>query len=294
MMDATTTAGVNDAAGVGGDGILDEQRMADGQLLCRRSWPLPGADRAVLIVHGLGEHSGRYTHVAAWFRARGYDVRSYDQRGHGRTKGPRGAVRHADDLLVDLAAVYTEYAAGRSRPPLLLGHSMGGLVVARTVLDGRVRPTAMLITSPALRTLEAPWLQKLARMLTSIAPNLPLSSGLPLKYVSHDAAVIEAYRTDPLRSSRITPRLADFIFRAGAASVADAPTLPVPTLLLVAGSDHLVDPAGSRDFAAAAASTNRLTTRFFDTLYHELMNEAEPARSQVMKQMGDWLERLPA
>jgi len=276
------------------DGLLSEQRMSDGQVLCLRSWPLPEAKRAVLMVHGLGEHSGRYRHVAAWFRARGFDVRSYDQRGHGKTHGPRGALKQNDDLLSDLTAVYDDYAAGHSRPPLLLGHSMGGLVAARSVLDGRIKPAAMLLTSPALRSWEGAGMRKLAHVLASVLPNLPLSNGLKVDNLSHDTSVIADYRNDPLVFSKITPRLADFIFRAGAACIADSSTLKVPTLLLVAGADKLVDPSGSTDFAAGAWATNQVTTRHFAALYHELMNEAEPARIQVMKQMGDWLDRLPA
>lgn len=275
------------------EGVLDEQRMADGQMLVRRSWSLPGARRAVLLVHGLGEHSGRYRHVAAWFNARGFDVRSYDQRGHGLSRGPRGALSRDDDLLSDLAAIYAAYAAEAPSLPLLLGHSMGGLVAARAVLDGRVTPAALVLSSPALRSHEAPWLQSLAAVLTRVLPNLPLRTGLAVDHLSHDASVVAAYGSDPLCSGRITPRLADFIFRAGPACIADASRLAVPTLLLAAGADRLVDAAGSREFAASAWATQRLTARHFDTLYHELFNEAEPARSQVMKQLGDWLARLP-
>lgn len=221
-------------------------------------------------------------------------MRSYDQRGHGQTPGPRGALRRGDDLVSDLAAVYTEYASGRAHPPLLLGHSMGGLVAARAVLDGRIVPGALLMTSPALRSWASPALRKLAHLLSSVLPNLPLGNGLKTDHLSHDPSVVTAYRADPLCFSRVTPRLADFIFRAGDACIADASTLRVPTLLLVASADKLVDPAGSTDFAAAAWATRQLTTRHFAGFYHELMNEAQPARTQVMKQMGDWLDRLPS
>ncbi|HEX5305367.1 MAG TPA: alpha/beta hydrolase [Dyella sp.] len=277
------------------EGTRDEQRMADGQMLVRRRWTLPGAARAVLLVHGLGEHSGRYRHVAAWFNARGYDVMAYDQRGHGMSPGRRGALARGDDLLSDLATVYADYAAQAQAPalPLLLGHSMGGLVAARAVLDGRVTPAALVLSSPAFRSHEATWLQSLAAVLSRTLPNLPLRTGLAVEHLSHDASVLAAYRRDPLCSARITPRLADFIFRAGPSCIADASRLRVPTLLLAAGADRLVDAAGSREFASAAWATRQLTARHFDTLYHELFNEAEPARSQVMKQLGDWLGRLP-
>lgn len=265
--------------------------MADGLSVFVRDWPHPQARDAVLMVHGLGEHSGRYRQLAQWFHARGYAVRCYDQRGHGETAGQRGAVRQSDDLLDDLAIVYNDYAAQQPRKPLLLGHSMGGLVATRAVLDGRVNPDALLLSSPALRSHESIWLIRLASVLARVLPNLPLRSGLRSDKLSHDVEVVAAYRDDPLRHNCITPRLADFIFRAGASSIADAAKLSTPTLLLVAGSDALVDPSGSRDFAAGAAATQHITTRFFDTLYHELFNEAEPARTQVLKQLGDWLQR---
>ena len=265
--------------------------IADGQRLFLRDWPLPNARGAVLIVHGLGEHSGRYKWLAAWFNRRGYAVRSYDQRGHGRTPGQRGALRHRDDLLEDLASVYNDYSSGLPHAPLLLGHSLGGLVALRSTLDGRITPPALLLSSPALRSWESPWLIKLARMLNRVAPNLPLRNGLDSDQLSHDPQVAAGYRSDPLRHGWITPRLADFIFREGAACMADAASLAQPTLLLVADSDGLVDPSGSRAFARKAASTGQLTTRFFSTLYHELFNEAEPGRSQVMMQLADWLGR---
>ena len=267
--------------------------MPDGQRLFLRDWPNRSAHDAVLIVHGLGEHSGRYEALAKWFLAHGYAVRSYDQRGHGRTPGQRAGLRHGDDLLKDLAVVYAHYAAEFGKRPLLLGHSMGGAVVLRAVLDGRVEPPGLVLSSPALRTFEAPWLRRLAAVLARVLPNLPLRSGLPLDGLSHDAKVLEAYRNDPLCTRWVTPRLADFIFRAGASCITEAWRLRVPTMLLAAGSDRLVDPSGSRDFASGAWATKQLTSRFFDTLFHELFNETETGRHQVLTQLAEWLRRTP-
>lgn len=273
------------------EAVLGHQAMRDGQRLVMRSWPVADATRAVLIVHGLGEHSGRYAALAQWFVVRGFTVRSYDQRGHGQSPGQRGALRGQDDLLEDLAEIYDEYARGRATAPLLLGHSMGGLVAARAVLDRRIQPSAMVLASPAFRSREGAGMKRLARVLAKLAPRLPLRNGLPTERLSHDPAVVEAYGNDPFCSRSVTPRLADFIFRAGAASIDDAQGLDVPTLLLVADSDALVDPAGSREFARSAAVTGQLTAIFFATLCHELFNEAEPGRSQVLMQLDDWLQR---
>lgn len=266
--------------------------MADGLPLFVRDWPSARAHDAVLIVHGLGEHSGRYQRLATWFHMRGYAVRSYDQRGHGKTPGTRGGMSHPDDLLEDLATVYNEYADSLPRRPLLLGHSMGGLVAARCVLDRRIQPPAMVLSSPALRTWEPAWRQKLAAAVAKLLPNVPLPNGLPFDKLSHDPQVEPAYRADPLRHSWVTPRMAEFIFRAGDACVRDASKLKIPTLLLVAGADKLVNPAGSREFAEGSWAGKYLTTRYFDSLYHELFNEAEPSRSQVLKQLADWLQKL--
>jgi alpha-beta hydrolase superfamily lysophospholipase len=272
-------------------GVTSWQVMADGQRLLLRDWPRHDARGAVLFVHGLGEHSGRYDRLAAWFNQRGYAVRGYDQRGHGRSPGRRGARRPRDDLLADLAAVYHDYARAAAQRPLLLGHSMGGLVAARAVLDGALAPPALVLSSPALRSWESPQMIRLASVLGRLLPSLPLRSGLDASRLSHDPRVVAGYRGDPLRHGWITPRLADFIFREGAACIADAAELAVPTLLLVAESDELVDPAGSRAFARAAAPGGQLTTRFFASLYHELFNETEPGRGQVLMQLGDWLGR---
>ncbi len=268
--------------------------MPDGQRLRIRDWPVAQPAGAVLIVHGLGEHGGRYRALAAWFNARGYAVRSYDQRGHGQTPGQRGALRHPDDLLADLAAVYHDYAGGQPVAPLLLGHSMGGLVALRAVLDGRVQPPGMVLSAPALRTWEPRLLQRLAGVLAHPLPNLPLRSGLPFKWLSHDRQVVAEARRDRLRHGWITPRMADFIFRGGPACEREAAMLSVPTLLLIAGADRLVDPHGAQDFARAAARSGCLTTRTFDSLYHELFNEAEPGRGQVLLQLQGWLRRLAA
>lgn len=277
--------------GVADDGGSSWLAMADGQRLWVRDWPRTYSRGAVLIVHGLGEHSGRYARLAQWFNQRGYAVRSYDQRGHGKSPGQRGGLRHADDLLADLASVYADYSSKQAQPPVLLGHSMGGLVALRTVLDGALVPSALVLSSPALRSWAAPRLIRLARVLSRLAPRLPLRNGLDAEKLSHQAQVIIDYRCDPLQHSWITPRLANFIFNDGATCIADGSRLAVPTLLLVADSDGLVDPSGSRAFAKAASGTGQLTTRYFSTLYHELFNEAEPGRSQVLMQLGDWLGR---
>ena len=257
-----------------------------------QDWPVVAPRHAVLIVHGLGEHSGRYAALAQWFNARGYTVRSYDHVGHGQSPGARGALRRPDALLLDLAAMYKQYEAELGFKPLLLGHSMGGLVCARAVTGGWVAPSGLILSSPALRPRATPFMQLLARVLAVAVPYKALPQRVPSSQLSHDESVQVAFLADPLRHGRMTPRLAAFFIRAGRAAIRDAGKLKVPVLLLVAGADALVDPAGSAQFAARAPD-GVVTYCLFDALYHELFNEAEPGRSAVLAELDKWLWALP-
>ncbi|KPC52861.1 Phospholipase YtpA [Amantichitinum ursilacus] len=257
-----------------------------------RDWPVAAPRHAVLLVHGLGEHSGRYDALAQWFNARGYAVRAYDHWGHGQSPGARGSLRRSAVLLDDLARVFAQYRAELGFTPLLLGHSMGGAVCARAVTAGRVTPSGLILSSPALRPRAPRYLQNLARVLALAVPHKALPPRTPSLKLSHDPAVHDRFVADPLRHGRITPRLAAFIVSAGRAAIRDARKLSVPTLLLAAGDDDLVDPSGSLEFAFRAPP-DLITFQYFDELYHELFNEAEPARSAVLGAVDAWLWRQP-
>lgn len=273
---------------------------ADGVALALRDWPLPaGTPRrgAALLVHGLGEHAGRYDHVAAALGALGVATRAYDQRGFGRSGGPRGAIPHPDALLDDARLVFDALAAesrasGDDAAPFLIGHSMGGAVAARAATGGWIAPRGLVLSSPALRTR----MTALDRVATAaglrLAPDLAVPHRLPLDRISRDPAVVAAVRADPLCHDRVTPRLARFVDEAGAQAVRDAPRLRVPTLLLVAGDDRLVDPAGAHAFAAAMPA-GLCTVRDFPGHYHEVLNEREPERGRVLAALAAWVaERL--
>jgi alpha-beta hydrolase superfamily lysophospholipase len=274
-------------------------RTRDGLQLHLQSWPCTAPARgSVLIVHGLGEHIGRYAHVAQQLHGWGWQVLGYDQRGHGRSEGARGRLNQADDLLHDLAGVIDTARATLPGPLVLLGHSMGGLVAARFVAGGIApaeawaRPVeGLVLSSPALDPgLRAG--QKLLLMLTTrLAPSLAVGNGLQPQWVSRDAQVVRNYIADPLVHDRVTPRLARFIVDGAAAVAARAADWAVPTLLLYAGSDRCVAPAGSAGFAAAAPQA-RVAAHEFRPLYHEIFNE--PEQAEVFAVLREWLDALPA
>lgn len=265
----------------------------DGTNLIVVDWPLDrGPVRGVvLIVHGLGEHAWRYDHVATRLNEWGFAVRGYDQYGHGESMGQRGALPSADRLQLDLAEVVDEsrLRMNQSTPLIILGHSLGGLVAGRFVsLD--TRPVqALVLSSPALDP-GLRWFQKLLlAILPRFAPNLRVGNGLNPEFISHDPAVVAAYKADPLVHDRIAARLALFIAQSGPAMLACAPAWKVPTLLLYAGADKLVNPAGSRAFAKAAPK-DVVKAHCFEALYHEIFNELAAAREPVFAELKRWLD----
>lgn len=270
---------------------------ADGLALATRRWPLAGARGSVLLVHGHGEHIGRYAHVAEHLNAQGWQVMGFDHRGHGRSPGERGDVPTPQALLQDVAAAWD--ALPRGGPRVLLGHSMGGAIAARFVAEGcGARPApwhrevdALVLSSPALAVNMNAAQRALLAFGERFAPGLKAGNGLKPEWVSRDAAVVAAYRADPQVHNRITPRLARFIIEAGHHARACAARWPTPTLLMWAGADRCVPPAGSEAFAAAAPP-GVVTPAPWPGLFHELFNE--PERAQVLQRLGEWLDtRFP-
>lgn len=268
-------------------------RTADGLALHLRHWPGEAPRGQALIQHGLGEHIDRYDAVARSLNAQGWSVSGYDQRGHGRSEGPRGAIAQEHSLCADLGAVIDAVRApGRF---VLLGHSLGGLLAARFVAEALVaapaawsRPVdALVLSSPALD----PGMNALQKLLLAalgpLAPGLAVNNGLKPAWISRDPAVVRAYVNDPLVHDRVTPRLVRFILDAGARVLSSAPQWTVPTLLMWAGSDRCVAPRGSAAFAAAAPPAV-VQSQVFAPLYHEIFNE--PERAQVLARLHAWLE----
>ncbi|HYD74655.1 lysophospholipase [Ramlibacter sp.] len=270
---------------------------SDGDNLVLRDWPVAEGvplRGVVLLVHGLGEHAGRYEHLARELNSWGFAVRGYDQFGHGESGGPRGGLP-SDGRLVDDLAEMVQSARTRTPdgvPLIVLGHSMGGLVAAQYAAAHPASIDALVLSSPALGTRVSGLQKLLLRTLPRLAPDLRLGNGLQTRWLSHDPEVERAYRADPLVHDRISARLAGFITGGGRPVVAQAPQWKVPTLLMYAGQDRLVDSAGSRAFAAAAPS-QLVTSHCFQDLYHEIFNEADA--QPVFDCLRRWLdERAPA
>ena len=274
---------------------MDKVKTNDGQDLVLRQWPCAGARGHVLLVHGLGEHAGRYDTLAHDLNAAGFAVTSYDQRGHGRSPGPRGVVPAPDSLCADLAAVIDALHAAGQPPTVLLGHSLGGLVAARFTAEALTKAPAawsrpvprLVLSSPALDPGMSGFQKGLLAVLGRLAPNLAVNNGLQPDWISRDPAVVRNYVQDPLVHDRVAARLVRFIVDGGERVRALAPFWKVPTLLMWAGADRCVAPAGSAAFAAAAPA-DVVQHQAWPTLAHEIFNE--PERAQVVARLVQFLQ----
>jgi alpha-beta hydrolase superfamily lysophospholipase len=279
------------------DSILSPLTAGDGENIAIHDWPLPEVwpDQnilgTVIIVHGLGEHAFRYAHVAQRLNTYGFHVRAYDHYGHGESGGSRGTIPSAMRLVDDLADVVDD--TRRSMPErqrlILLGHSMGGVVVA-SLARQKMRPIdGIVLSSPALDPGLSGAQKFLLSTLPRLMPNLRVNNGLKVDKISRDPIVVQAYKGDHFVHSKVSARLAKFIADEGANIIAAASTWRTPTLLLYAGSDALVSPSGSRAFAAAAPAQT-VQSQCFEPMYHEIFND--PEREQVFLRMHAWLAQL--
>ncbi len=264
-------------------------RAADGTALFVADWPCAtglDAKRGIMFMHGIGEHCGRYPHVARFFNDCGWSVRTYDHRGHGRSGGTRGDTPETGTILHDAKIVFDDFARQFDAPPLLLGHSMGGLFAARFATGAMSPLSGLILSSPALAIPLSGVQKLLLKTLSAIAPGLAVSNSLQTRYLSHDPKVAQAYLKDPLVHSKITSRLLRSMLDAVDFSHAHASLLAIPTLLLVAGDDHLVDASGSDAFFSRL-KPGIGTKHLYANYYHEIFNEVGVAR--VFADIRKWL-----
>lgn len=248
---------------------------AGGIELHGRDWPVTsGEPKAVLaLVHGFGEHSGRYAHMAAHLNARGIAVVALDLRGHGESPGARGVVSDYDDFRADLAALLDKARAlYPARPLILFGHSMGGGVV----LDYGFNPAddirAIIASAPLIglaQPVPAP-VRFIAKLIGKIRPTAAMSQPIDGTKISNLPEEQTIYMNDPLNHGRLGFRLARAMVETGEAIAARADRWETPLLLFHSRQDQLTSFEASETFAARAKN---VTFRAFENVAHEMHND---------------------
>jgi acylglycerol lipase len=266
---------------------------ADGLTLATRRWlPQGGARAAVLIAHGLGEHSGRYAHLAARLTKAGIGVYSYDHRHHGRSGGtPRGLLSDFSRLLQDLALVLAWVRTENQGPPLfLVGHSLGGAIAARYVAEGGGPGlSGLVLMSPALRIPKgtAPVARRLAPILTRFFPAIEVLSR-DHRLLSRDPVARRAWRRDPLiYKGGLRARTGYIILQNSLDLIDHAEAFAMPLLVMHGTADEVTDPEGSHLLFDAASSADK-TLMLYDGFYHELLNDR--GSEQVVEDLVGWLD----
>lgn len=256
---------------------------------------LPDDPKAVVVlVHGLGEHCGRYAHVAAAFNQAGYALLTMDLPGHGQTGGTRGHIP-STGMVMELIHQRLEEAHRRfpQLPRFLYGHSMGGNLVLYFTLNRKPKIEGIIVTSPGLGTGEPvpAWKMALGNALYNLAPSALMANGLDREGLSHDRAVIDRYISDPLVHDRISARLGMDLIRNGIWIIENAAAFPplLPILLMQGSADHVVSPQKTQQLATGLAE-KKLTYRVWDGYFHELHNE--PQKDQVIRTMIDWMDAI--
>ena len=258
------------------------------QLFIRENIP-PQYKAIICIIHGFGEHSGRYIHVMDFFSKQGYAVVAMDSRGHGKSEGKRGHAPSFDSYLDDIDLFLTDTKQRLNAVPMFLyGHSMGGNLVLNYVIQRKPTIlTGLIAASPWIRLAFAPKpiMITMGKIMRSIFPTFSQSSGLDPNTVSRDKAVVEAYINDPLVHSSITASAGMDMTDSAAFLNTYSGAMSIPTLMIHGTADGLISQAASEEFAKRVSN---IDYKKWEGLFHETHNE--PEKLEVFNYILGWLD----
>jgi alpha-beta hydrolase superfamily lysophospholipase len=267
-----------------------EWKAGDGLIIYAQAWePEKTAKAVVCLVHGLGEHSGRYEYVAQTLNQGEYAVLASDLRGHGKTEGKRGHSPSFDAFMDDMAILLDEAAQRYPGVPCFLwGHSLGGVLVANYVLRRKPQLAGVVITSAGLRTSISNQKAKIqfAKIAGKIVPEMSMPTGLDAKQISRDPEVVERYVNDPLVHGVASLVMAKYTIEAIPWAYEHASEWALPVLIMHGDADAIAFVSGSEEFAKLIEQD--CTLKIWPGLWHETHNE--PEKEQVLAYALGWLD----
>ena len=261
----------------------------DGKYLFARSWTAEEpSGKVILLIHGLGEHSGRYMRWAELLTAEGHSVLSFDQRGHGRSSGQRGHTGSLELLLNDIEILYSKCdEMFPEDQKILYGHSMGGTLALNFLIRRNQPVSGLIVTSPWLRLYRQPdpATMIVSNILKYVLPFLALSNRIKPEQLSHDPEIIRNYSADPLVHNRISLGMFFELHNAGLFALRNIFKINCPVLLMHGSSDTVTSPKASENYVL---NTNHKTTfELWENQYHELHNEL--IYKEVFKFTAEWI-----
>jgi alpha-beta hydrolase superfamily lysophospholipase len=262
----------------------------DGTLLYSRLYENPLARANILLVHGFGEHSGRYEALVAHLLGRGYAVTTYDHRGHGKSAGLYGHVDRFSQYEDDLDFMVSKLVARDGANKLfLIGHSMGGLVVLRYLTKQPQAISGAAISAPLIEIAAKVPAHKLliAKVSAALAPRLRMANEIDPAVLSRDAEIGRAYAADPLVGKLVSTRWFAEALKAMDELKVKAPQITLPVLVMHGGEDRLANVEATKNLFASIGSTDK-RLKVYEGYYHELFNE--PEKQEIYERLADWLE----
>ena len=260
-----------------------------GSKISSQIWETENQPKGVIVlVHGLGEHSGRYsTHFADYFSNEGFSILTFDLPGHGESGGKRGHIEHYEDFYKLLSAGISHAKKKYpSLPIFLYGHSLGGLITLEYSILMKPVINGVIASAPVLDVYEPipPVKLALAKIMNKIFPSFTLDSGLNRNMLSSDKSVIERYNADPLVHGHTSSRMGMYITEKGAFVRANAKKVSLPTLVMVGSSEGIVSKEAIHDFCE---QSDKCSEKIWTDFYHELHNE--PKKISLLKFTTEWI-----
>ena len=253
-------------------------------------WEVDASKANIFIAHGLGEHGGRYEHFALHFNQLGYSVFALDHQGHGKSSGKKGHISHFQQYSDDLKFII-EKNTKEGLENILLGHSLGGVIACGFLIRNPELVTNCVISAPGFEKKIPPTaaIAFIGKLLANVFPTLSLSNEIEVEGISRSKKIVDDYVNDPLVHDRVTAKFFTSFLSEFKLIKARISEIKIPVLMLIPGSDLIVDHGVSKEMFEQMSSDNKKLVDYPDS-YHEVLNE-DKERFEAYDDIEQWLAK---